>query len=174
MLLIFTSCWQSQAYGIHIEAKGLINLSANIAKCVFHLKSFVILTQRYLILSTFSRNSLQSIWSIHHFDPFPCYLHHIAFLGSKHIQSSAKCFISESVSVEIPLMYKENNKWPRTLPCGTPDNTGAQSDFAPFPEMINNLSAPEKYECWLFPAQWQWFSIPVVFLCYMIQSYFAK
>ena len=29
-------------------------------------------------------------------------------------------------------MYKENNKGPRTVPYGTPDKTGAQSDFAPF------------------------------------------
>ena len=26
-------------------------------------------------------------------------------------------------------MYKENNKGPRTVPWGTPDKTGAQSDF---------------------------------------------
>ena len=29
-------------------------------------------------------------------------------------------------------MYRENNKGPRTVPCGTPDKTGAQSDFTPF------------------------------------------
>ena len=29
-------------------------------------------------------------------------------------------------------MYKENNKGPRTVPWGTPDKTGAQSDFTPF------------------------------------------
>ena len=28
----------------------------------------------------------------------------------------------------ISLMCKENNKGPRTVPCGTPDTTGAQSD----------------------------------------------
>ena len=26
-------------------------------------------------------------------------------------------------------MYRENNKGPRTVPWGTPDKTGAQSDF---------------------------------------------
>ena len=29
-------------------------------------------------------------------------------------------------------MYRENNKGPRTVPWGTPDKTGAQSDFTPF------------------------------------------
>ena len=29
-------------------------------------------------------------------------------------------------------MYRENNKGPRTVPLGTPDKTGAQSDFTPF------------------------------------------
>ena len=29
-------------------------------------------------------------------------------------------------------MYKENNKGPRTVPLGTHDKTGAQSDFTPF------------------------------------------
>ena len=29
-------------------------------------------------------------------------------------------------------MYKENNKGPRTVSWGTPDKTGAQSDFTPF------------------------------------------
>ena len=28
-------------------------------------------------------------------------------------------------------MYRENNKGPRTVPLGTPDKTGAQSDFTP-------------------------------------------
>ena len=42
----------------------------------------------------------------------------------------AKCLISESMSVEISLTYKENNKGPRTVTCGTPDKTGTQSNFA--------------------------------------------
>ena len=37
-----------------------------------------------------------------------------------------------SVSDEISFMYKENNKGPRTVALGTPDKTGAQSDFTPF------------------------------------------
>ena len=60
------------------EAKGPISLSANIAECVFHRKSFV--TPRYLILSTFSRtlpSKVYEAWIF--FYPFPCYLHHIAF-----------------------------------------------------------------------------------------------
>ena len=32
----------------------------------------------------------------------------------------------------MSFMYKENNKGPRTIPWGTPDKTGAQSDFTPF------------------------------------------
>ena len=47
-------------------------------------------------------------------------------------QSSAKRLISDSISDEMSFMYRENNKGPRTVPCGTPDKTGAQSDFTPF------------------------------------------
>ena len=32
----------------------------------------------------------------------------------------------------MSFMYKENNKGPRTVLWGTPDKTGAQSDFTPF------------------------------------------
>ena len=32
----------------------------------------------------------------------------------------------------MSFMYRENNKGPRTVPWGTPDKTGAQSDFTPF------------------------------------------
>ena len=35
--------------------------------------------------------------------------------------------ISESMSVEVLFMYRENNNGPRTVPCGTPDKTGAHS-----------------------------------------------
>ena len=38
----------------------------------------------------------------------------------------------ESISVVISLIYNENNTGPRTVPWGTPDKTGAQSDFIPF------------------------------------------
>ena len=47
-------------------------------------------------------------------------------------QSSAKSLISDSISDEMSFMYRENNKGPRTVPWGTPDQTGAQSDFTPF------------------------------------------
>ena len=43
-----------------------------------------------------------------------------------------KVFISDSVSDEMSFMYRENHKGPRTVPSGTPDKTGAQSDFTPF------------------------------------------
>ena len=36
------------------------------------------------------------------------------------------------MSVEISLMYEENNKGPRTVTCGTPDKNGALSEFGPF------------------------------------------
>ena len=36
------------------------------------------------------------------------------------------------MSVVISLIYNENNTGPRTVPWGTPDKTGAQSDFIPF------------------------------------------
>ena len=85
---------------------------------------------------------------------FPCYLHHIAFGRLKsHIPfpcpasqliyiflkfQCVLCILNFSVanivirkesyfeymSVEIPLMYKDNNKGPRTVFCGTPDKTG--------------------------------------------------
>ena len=47
-------------------------------------------------------------------------------------QSSAKSLISESMSVEISFMYRENNNGPRTAPCGTPDKTGAHSEVSRF------------------------------------------
>ena len=50
-------------------------------------------------------------------DPFSFQLHHIAF---------------DSISDEMSFMYRENDKGPRTVPWGTPDKTGAQSDFTPF------------------------------------------
>ena len=48
---------------------------------------------------------------------------YLGFHDSK--QSSAKNLISETMSVEISLMYKENSNGPRTVPCVTPDTTGA-------------------------------------------------
>ena len=48
------------------------------------------------------------------------------------MQSSENSLISESMSVVISLIYNENNTGPRTVPWGTPDKTGAQSDFIPF------------------------------------------
>ena len=36
------------------------------------------------------------------------------------------------VQREMSFMYRENNKGPRTVPWGTPDKTGAQSDFTLF------------------------------------------
>ena len=94
------------------------------------------------------------------FYPCPCYLHHIAFdrleshtpfpcPASQLIYIFLKfqcvlCILNFSVANtvirkeayfrinEISLMYKENNKEPRTVPSGTPDKTGAQSDFASF------------------------------------------
>ena len=56
----------------------------------------------------------------------------VSLISQWQTQSSAKSLISDSMSVEISLMYKGNNKGPKTVPCGTPDKTGAQSDFAPF------------------------------------------
>ena len=47
-------------------------------------------------------------------------------------QSSAKSLISDSESDEMSFMYRENNKGSRTVPWGTPDKTGAQSNFTPF------------------------------------------
>ena len=56
----------------------------------------------------------------------------ISLISRKQTQSSAKSLISDSVSDEMSFMYRENNKESRTVPWGTPDKTGAQSDFTPF------------------------------------------
>ena len=39
---------------------------------------------------------------------------------------------ADSMSAVMSFMCRENNKGPRTVPCGTPDTTGAQSDLTPF------------------------------------------
>ena len=36
------------------------------------------------------------------------------------------------MSAVVSVMCRENNKGLRTVPCGTPDTTGAQSDLTPF------------------------------------------
>ena len=125
--------------------------------CVFHLKSLVIVTPRYLMLSTFSRSFPSKVY-----DPFSCQLHHIAFdrlkthtplpcPGTQSINIPlkfhcaffilnftianaviSKSLISDSISDEMSFMFREHNKGPRTVPWGTPDKTGAQSDFTPF------------------------------------------
>ena len=112
--------------------------------------------------NVFKVSSLQGIWSKDLLDPFSCQLHHIAFdrlkshtplscPGTQTINIPLKfhCvfFIfnftiantviskksnSDSISDEMSFMYRENNKGPRTVPWGTPDKTGAQSDFTPF------------------------------------------
>ena len=55
-----------------------------------------------------------------------------SLISRQQTQSSAKSLISDSISDEMSFMYRENNKGPRTVPWGTPDKTGAQSDFTPF------------------------------------------
>ena len=103
------------------EAKGPISLSANITDmCVP------------------SQIICDSTWYFLCFrEPFPP-----DYMKHRHFWSISLLFfiilhltgwiISESMSVEISVLYKENNKGPRTVPWGTPDKTGAQSDFAPF------------------------------------------
>ena len=39
---------------------------------------------------------------------------------------------ADSMSAVMSFMCRETNKGPRTVPCGTPDTTGAQSDLTPF------------------------------------------
>ena len=56
----------------------------------------------------------------------------VSLISRQQTQPSAKSLISESKPVEMSLMCKENNEEPRTVPSGTPDKTGANSDFAPF------------------------------------------
>ena len=62
------------------EAKGPIRLSANIADMC--ITSQIICDSDPKILDAFDifeDRSLYSIWSTDLFDPFPCYMHHIAF-----------------------------------------------------------------------------------------------
>ena len=63
------------------EAKGPIwALVQTLLTCVFHRKSFVIVTPKYLMFSTFSRtipSRVYEAWIF--FYSFPCYLHHIGF-----------------------------------------------------------------------------------------------
>ena len=53
-------------------------------------------------------------------------------------------------------MYRENNKGPRTVPWGTPDKTGAQSDFTPFTSCSLSkdsnvaVSVPEESKIYVF------------------------
>ena len=47
-------------------------------------------------------------------------------------ESLANSLISESMAVVISLIYNENNTGPRTGLWGTPDKTGAKSDFITF------------------------------------------
>ena len=44
--------------------------------------------------------------------------------------------MSESVSVEISLMYRENNNGPRTIPRGTPDKPGAHSEVSFLQQLV--------------------------------------
>ena len=128
--------------------------------CVFNRKSSVIVTPRYLMLSTFSRTvPSKSIWSMDLFYPFPSYLHHIAFdrlkshtpfpcPASQLIYIFLKlqcvlCILNFSVANTVIckesyfrinvyldiIMYKDNNKGPRTVPCGTPETKSGLEDY---------------------------------------------
>ena len=102
----------------------------------------------------FEDRSIQSIWSMDLFDPFPCYLHHIAFDRLKshtpfpcpapqliYIVLKFQCVLCIlNFSVANTAISKEyfriNVCWyiinvqrkqqgPKTVPCGIPDKTGA-------------------------------------------------
>ena len=135
------------------EAKGPISLSANIADMwSFNCDSDPNILDTFDILED---RSLQSIWSMDLFDPFPCYLHHITFDRLKshtpfpyqasqlvYIFLKFQCVLCIlNFSVAITVIRKESyfrinvcwdivnvqrkKKGPRTVPCGTPDKTGA-------------------------------------------------
>ena len=65
---------------------------------------------------------------------FPCSASQLIYIFLKlkfqcvhcilNVSATNKSLISESMSVEISLTYKENNKGPRTVSCGSPDKTG--------------------------------------------------
>ena len=110
----------------------------------------------------FKVSSLQGIWSMDLLDPFSCQLHHIAFdrlishtplpcPGAQSINIPLNfhcvCFIFNFTIANTVISKKSyfrlNTWWdviyvqreqqgPRTVPWGTPDKTGAQSEFTQF------------------------------------------
>ena len=124
----------------------------NIILCIFSG------TPRYLMLSMFSRSFPSKVYEAWIF--FSCHLHHIIFDRLKS-HTPLPCPGTQSINIPLKFhcvffilnftiantviskksyfrlnimsfMYKENNKGTRTVPWGTPDKTGAQSDFTPF------------------------------------------
>ena len=86
------------------ESKGPVSLSANIAYMCIHLKSFVIVTQRYLMLSTFSRSVPAKVYEgwMDLFDPFSSQLHHVAF---DRLKSHTPFPFPGTQSINIPLKF---------------------------------------------------------------------
>ena len=147
----FISC--GQAYRFHIRKQRVRLVLVQILQtCVYHLKPLVILTPRYLILSTLSRTVPSRLYEAWIFYPFPRYLHHITIDRLKshtpfHWPASQLIYIFlkfQSVlcilnfSVKITVIRKESYvkinvfyKGPRTVTCGTADKTEAQSNFSP-------------------------------------------
>ena len=49
-------------------------------------------------------------------------------MGDRNLPSSAKKKFDNDIDTTRSWMYKRNKIGPRTVPCGTPDNTGAKAD----------------------------------------------
>ena len=157
----FTSWGQEYKFLLR-NPRALLALVQTLLTCRFHLKSLVIVTPRYLMLSTFSRSVPSKVYEAWIFlsgflsaasygssqveisSPLPCpgtqliniplKFHCVFFILNFMIANtviSKKSYFS-SISEEMFFMYGENNKGPRTVPWGTPDKTGVQSDFTPF------------------------------------------
>ena len=133
--------------------------------CLFHCRSWVIVTLRCLKLITFSsmvkvnvawiflthfpisfilhltgrnlahtpvsRPSIESVYILLKF----CWIPSV-FNFKIQTQSSANRCISDSVPSEMSFMYKEDKRGPRTVPCGTPDMTGALSSLLPLAAIL--------------------------------------
>ena len=155
----FTSWRQDYKFRLR-NPRVLLSLNANIAyMCKFHLKSFLIVTPRYLMLSTFSRIVVSNVYEAWLLDLFPCQLHHIVFdklkshtpfpcPGTQSINNPLKFhyvfvilnFMIANTVIGKKSCFRLNICWdviyvqreqqgPRTVPHGTPNKTGAQLEF---------------------------------------------
>ena len=101
----FASCGQTYRFRLRKPRVRLALLQIQYCWCVFHCKSFVIVTPKILdVFDIFEDRSLQSIWSMALFDSFPCYLHHIAF-GRLKSHTPFSCSASQLIYIFPRIIY---------------------------------------------------------------------